>query len=114
MAIFQRSEAIIAACLLVALIVIGLINPAFWQLDNILSLVKSNIVIGIMALGVLMIMISGGVDVSFPAFAVAAMYLTIKWMLYFNYDGVFFPFISAMTMGLLFGSFNAFFVYRFR
>jgi simple sugar transport system permease protein len=114
MSIFKKSEFVIAAILLVAMIVIGLINPAFWQLDNLFSLMRSNVIIGIMALGVLMIMISGGIDVSFPAFAVAAMYLTVKGMVYFSYDGVVLPFLAAATMGLLFGFLNAFFVHRFK
>ena len=114
MKLFKRSEFVIAAILLFAMIVIGLINPAFWQLDNIFSLLRSNVIVGIMALGVLIIMISGGIDVSFPAFAVAAMYLTVKGMIYLGYDGVILPFIAAATMGMLFGCLNAFFVYKFR
>jgi simple sugar transport system permease protein len=114
MAWFHKSEVVIAGILVLAMILIGLVNPAFWSLDNMFSLLRSNVIIGIMALGVLLVMISGGIDVSFPAFAVAAMYLTIKGMLYFNYDGVVLPFVAAATMGALFGCLNAFFVYKFR
>ena len=114
MAWFQKSEVVIAGILVLAMILIGLVNPAFWSLDNMFSLLRSNVIIGIMALGVLLVMISGGIDVSFPAFAVAAMYLTIKGMLYFNYDGVVLPFVAAATMGAPFGCLNAFFVYKFR
>ncbi len=110
----RRSEVVIAGILLLAMIGIGLVNPAFWQPDNLFSLLRSNVIIGIMALGVLMIMISGGIDVSFPAFAVAAMYLTVKGMLWTGYDGVALPFLTAATMGALFGCLNAFFVYKFR
>ncbi|MDP2699956.1 ABC transporter permease [Thalassospira sp.] len=114
MAWLRKSEVVIAGILLLAMILIGLVNPAFWQMDNLFGLLRSNVIIGIMALGVLLVMISGGIDVSFPAFAVAAMYLTIKGMLYFDYNGVFLPFVAAATMGALLGSLNAFFVYKFR
>ncbi|WP_244271335.1 ABC transporter permease [Thalassospira sp. GB04J01] len=114
MAWLRKSEVVIAGILLLAMILIGLVNPAFWQLDNLFGLLRSNVIIGIMALGVLLIMISGGIDVSFPAFAVAAMYLTIKGMLYFDYNGVVLPFVAAATMGALLGCLNAFFVYKFR
>ena len=73
MRIFRKSETLIALILFGVMVIIGLVNPAFWQLDNIFSLLRSNVIIGIMALGVLLVMISGGIDVSFPAFAVAAM-----------------------------------------
>ena len=104
MTIFRRSEFIIAAILLVAMIAIGLINPAFWSLDNLFGLLRSNVIIGIMALGVLVVMISGGIDVSFTAFAVAAMYLTVKGMLYFGYEGVLLPFVAATLIGLVLGA----------
>ncbi|TBW41400.1 ABC transporter permease [Siculibacillus lacustris] len=114
MTLFRRSEVVIAAILLVAMILIGLVNPAFWQVDNLFSLLRSNVIIGIMALGVLLVMLSGGFDVSFPAFAVAAMYLTVKGMLYFGYVGVLVPFVCAILIGAACGSINAFFVWKFR
>ncbi|MDR3440238.1 ABC transporter permease [Telmatospirillum sp.] len=114
MVLFRRSETIIATILVLAMIAIGLVNPAFWQLDNMFSLLRSNVVIGIMALGVLMVMLSGGFDVSFPAFAVASMYLTVKGMLYFGYVGVFLPFLVSVAIGVLCGCLNGFFVYKFR
>jgi simple sugar transport system permease protein len=112
--IFRRSEAVIAAVLLLAMILIGLVNPAFWQLDNLFGLVRSNVVIGIMALGVLMVLISGGIDVSFPAFAVAAMYLTIRAMLALGYEGVVLPFVMATLIGATLGAVNAAFVHYLR
>lgn len=114
MALFHRSEVVIAAILIAAMILIGLVNPAFWQIDNLFSLLRSNIVIGIMALGVLLVMLSGGFDVSFPAFAVAAMYLTVKAMLATGYEGVFLPFLMAIAIGAACGAINAFFVWKFR
>lgn len=114
MALLRRSETVIAGILLLAMVLIGTINPAFWQLDNLFSLMRSNVIIGIMALGVLLVLISGGIDVSFPAFAVASMYLTIKGMLALGYNGVVLPLAAATLMGLAFGAVNGFFVYKFR
>lgn len=114
MTLFRRSEVVIAAILFAAMVLIGLVNPAFWNMDNLFSLLRSNVVIGIMALGVLLVMLSGGFDVSFPAFAVAAMYLSVKGMLWFDYQGVALPFLVAVLIGAACGSINAFFVWKFR
>ena len=117
--IFHRSEAVIAVILFAVMAIIGLINPAFLQWDNLFSLLRSNIIIGIMALGVLLIMISGGIDVSFPAFAVAGMYLTIKSMVdpnfivYFGEISPFWAFLLATFIGVFCGAANAFFIYTF-
>jgi simple sugar transport system permease protein len=114
MKIFRRSEAVIGLIVVLAMILIGIANPAFWDLDNLFGLLQSNIVIGIMALGVLLVMISGGIDVSFPAIAVAAMYLTVNGMLMTHYNGVFVPFLAATLIGLLLGGMNALFVHKFK
>ncbi len=112
--LFKKTETIIALILILIMIIIGSINPAFWQLENIFSLLKSNIIIGIMALGVTLVMISGGIDVSFPAFAVAGMYLTVKLMVYTSYQGIIMPFILAILIGLACGAMNGFFVYKYK
>jgi len=110
----RRPELAIGAVALTAMIVIGSINPAFWEWGNLFSLLRANVITGILALGVLVVMLSGGIDVSFPAFAIAAMYLTIKAMIALPYDGVVLPFCVATGIGLLFGLVNAAFVQGFR
>ncbi len=112
--LFKKTETVIALILIVVMLIIGFINPAFWRLDNIFSLLKSNIIIGIMALGVTLVMIAGGFDVSFPAFAVAGMYLTVKLMVYTGYQGLIIPFVVAILIGLACGTMNGFFVYKYK
>ncbi len=114
MTLFRRSETVIATILVLAMVIIGIVNPAFWQVDNLFSLLRSNIVVGIMALGVLLVMLSGGFDVSFPAFAVAGMYLAVNGMLLTGYSGVFLPFVAAVAIGAACGAINAFFVWKFK
>ncbi|MHA7883598.1 ABC transporter permease [Nitratireductor rhodophyticola] len=111
---FQSTETVIALVLLAVMVLIGLVNPAFWGVANLFSLAKANVVIGIMALGVLLIMISGGIDVSFPAISAAALYITVRTMVALDYDGVLLPFIAASVIGVLLGAFNAFIIDRFK
>ncbi len=113
-ALLRRSETVIFLVIVAAMIGIGLVNPAFWQLGNLFSLLRANIVTGIMALGVLTVMISGGIDVSFPAFAMMAMYVTLLWMLDGGHGGVALPFVMATAIGLALGALNAFFVHTVR
>ena len=105
MSFLRSSDAIILGILAVAMVLIGLVNPAFWQMSNLFSLLKSNVVIGIMALG--------GIDVSFTAFAVAGMYLVVKVMVALDYNGVILPFMSATLIGGLLGLMNAGIIHRF-
>jgi simple sugar transport system permease protein len=115
MARLTRSpEAAIAAVLAIVMLGIGLANPAFWDASNLFGLLRANIVVGIMALGVLVVLVSGGIDVSFPAFAAAAMYLTVQAMLAWGFGGLVLPFLMAAAIGLAFGAVNAFFVHTVR
>lgn len=111
---WQSTEAMVAAILLLAMLFIGFVNPAFWSLDNLFSLARSNVVIGIMALGVLIVMISGGIDVSFPAFAVAGMYLVVRAMVAWDIQGVVLPFLAATLIGAALGLVNAAIVHKLR
>jgi simple sugar transport system permease protein len=113
MKLLNSTEFVIACVLVAAMVLIGLVNPAFWGFDNLFSLAKSNVVIGIMALGVLLVMISGGIDVSFPAIAVAALYIVVRVMVELGYDGVLAPFIAAALIGLALGALNALIIERF-
>lgn len=113
-ALKRHPELIVAGVLALAVVTIGVINPAFWQPANLFSLARACVVPGILALGVLLVMLSGGIDVSFPAFAIAAMYLTVKAMIFYDFGGVPAPFLIAASIGLALGLLNAAFVHYLR
>ncbi|WP_419900410.1 ABC transporter permease [Roseomonas sp. USHLN139] len=113
-ALRRHPELMVAAVLVIAVLVIGSINPVFWQPANIFSLLRASVITGILALAVLLVMLSGGIDVSFPAFAIAAMYLTVKAMIAWQFDGVLLPFLMASGIGLGLGLVNAVFVHYLR
>ena len=110
----RHPEFMVGAVLLAAVLLIGTVNPVFWQPANLFSLLRASVISGILALAVLMVMLSGGIDVSFPAFAIAAMYLTVKAMIAWGFDGVVLPFLMATGIGLLLGLVNAVFVHYLR
>jgi simple sugar transport system permease protein len=113
-ALRRHPELMVAAVLAIAVLAIGTINPVFWQASNIFSLLRASVITGILALAVLLVMLSGGIDVSFPAFAIAAMYLTVKAMIAWQFDGVLLPFLMASGIGLTLGLVNAVFVHYLR
>ncbi len=59
-------------------LIIGLSNPVFFTVGNLFDLLRSSIVMGIFAMGVLIVIVSGGIDVSFTAIAVFALYATTR------------------------------------
>ncbi|WP_422071071.1 ABC transporter permease [Tranquillimonas rosea] len=62
------------ALLVVSCIVVGSLNSDFWQLANLFDILRASVVRGIFALGVLVVLAAGGLDVSFTAIAALVMY----------------------------------------
>ncbi len=96
-------------------LVIGLVNPAFFTAGHLFNLINSSVVMGIFALGVLVVLLSGGIDVSFTAIAVFAFYSTVKFLGTHNFQGsLLVPFGMATLIGLGLGLVNGFFVSRLK
>lgn len=90
---------------------VGLTNGAFFTLDNLFDLLRSSIVIGILAIGVFVVLASGGIDVSFAAIATFCFYTTTKLLLFLGGDGsIFVAFLFSCSLGLILGLVNAVFV----
>lgn len=113
--LFYRTEFLVALTTLMLCLLIGLSNNAFFSIDNLFDLIRSSVEMAILALGVLVVMISGGIDVSFTAIAVFSMYATTKAFVGMGLQGgVMWAFLLAGGIGLLLGLFNAAFISYFR
>ncbi len=72
-----NNEGLLLAVIVLVVIAMSLASPAFFTAGTFFALVRSSMVPLIFALGVLLVLISGGVDVSFPAIAIFAAYTTV-------------------------------------
>jgi simple sugar transport system permease protein len=74
-AFFGRTESVLLAAILVTTIVFSLSSPYFLTLSNLVNLVEAYSVTTIFAAGAFVVLVSGGIDVSFTATAAASQYL---------------------------------------
>ncbi|MDI3548829.1 MAG: simple sugar transport system permease protein [Halanaerobiales bacterium] len=80
----------------------------FFTSNNIVDMLRAMIVPGIFSIGVLMVLVSGGIDISFTAIALLSMYSATKILMIWNYEGnVIMAFIISGAIGLLLGLINA-------
>jgi len=94
--------------LLVVILMAGLlsfITPEFASLQNLVDVLSSTAFIGIMASGLLVVIITGGIDLSFAATASIAQYsaLTVANHLGIGWTGVF---AISVGLGILLGLIN--------
>jgi simple sugar transport system permease protein len=110
-----NNEGLLVAVIVVVVVAMALASPAFFTASTFFALVRSSMVPLIFALGVLLVLISGGIDVSFPAIAIFAAYATVKWLLEAGLDpGPVVVFAMAMAVGGLLGLLNGVVIAKFR
>lgn len=104
---------LITIILLVALVEIR--SGQFLTGNNLVDLVRSMIIPGMFAIGCYMVLISGGIDVSFPALSSLSMYATTLIFLQMDYQGsVWVIYATAGIFGLLLGAINAILIAKFK
>ena len=108
-------ELIVLIALVALGLAVGAINPAFFSFFNIFSLLKNSTVIGLFAMGFFLVLVVGGLDVSFAAIGVVAMYSTVKLAIAYFPDAPFLLLcLVAATIGAALGLINGLLVTRLR
>ena len=112
--ILSSNEIIVVFIIIALSILIGCINSAFFSAGTIIDTARSMLVMLMFALCEMIVIMSGGIDVSFPAFASFAMYFTTKFMLDHGLDGPVLAFAIAGGIGILLGFINAVLIGTFK
>lgn len=83
----------------VTCVLVGLINPNFWQIANLYDLLRASVVTGLFALGVMVVLSSGGLDVSFTAIGALVMYAITRFVVDQMPDLSIVPILLASLIG---------------
>jgi len=104
-----RNETALIIAIVVLSLIIGIKSPEFFTLANLFDIFRSSFVQLIFALGVLIVIISGGIDVSFPAVGIFAGYTAVVLMQHFewNAESLLLPIALAIIIGTLLGAINS-------
>ena len=111
----SRHEFYVFMVIVIFSIVITAINPSFFSLENLFDLLKSYSLMGTFAIGMLIVLISGGIDLSFTAIATVTGYTIAVLLLNIGDQlNIYFVFLIAGVLGTLLGTVNAFIIYFFK
>ena len=111
--LLRSHEAYLFFIIIAFSIFVNSISGSFLTLENMLDILKSASIMGIMAIGVFIVMLSGGIDISFPAIATVSMYVTVSVLNTFQ-GNLFFAFCIASVIGIILGLVNALIIYNFK
>lgn len=110
----RNNEGILLLVIIVILLGMTVISPGQMTLSFAGDIIRSGIVTMALALGLLPVIISGGMDVSFTAIAVFSGYTVVTVMTISGVDGRVWPFLAAAVVGGVLGLLNALLVARYR
>lgn len=109
--LFGRSEPWVLAAILGLSLLIQARSGQFYTGNNLVDLARAMIVPGLLSVGCMMVVVSGGIDVSFTAVASLAMYVTDRVLLSSQYAGnVILAYAMAAGLGLIMGALNGFLI----
>jgi len=113
--LLTQNETIIVFSIVALSIVIGSINNAFFTMETLFETLLACVVPGILALGVGIVMINGGVDLSGMAIAIFSAYSAITIILLLNLEvPVIVIFLLAMAIGAALGLLNGLIITFFK
>ena len=113
--LWTRNETLVAGVILAFCVIATISDPSFFSVTTVSDLLRASIVIGILAIGAMLVLISGGIDVSFTAVAVFAMYVATKTALAIWPDMPWpLIFVLAMLAGAVLGAINGLFIAFFQ
>jgi simple sugar transport system permease protein len=104
-----RNETALIIAIIVLSISIGIKSPEFFTISTLFDVFRSSIVQLLFALGVLVVIISGGIDVSFPIVGIFAGYTAVVVMQKFNLNenSLMIPIVLAILIGVALGGLNS-------
>lgn len=100
-------EKYLIGILLIYTVIVSMVSSNFLTTNTLVDLLKSSSGTLILAAGVLMVLISGGIDVSFTAIAVVAGYSAIKIAMSLGIDNIFLIMVISALLGCFMGMINA-------
>lgn len=111
----RNPEWFTAALIVVMCVIVGAINPRFFQFATLFDLLHSATTMSLFALGTLVVLASGGIDVSFTAIGALTMYSITKAVFAWWPDA---PFALILVLGalggVLLGVLNGLLVHRLK
>jgi simple sugar transport system permease protein len=110
--LMSRHETYVFLAIVLFSIIITAVNPSFLTLENFFDVLKSYSFMGILAVGVLIVLLSGGIDISFTAVATVAVYVTALTVIKPG-GNIVVAFLVASVIGTLLGLVNAAVIYFF-
>jgi len=106
----KRNEFYLILVIAVLIVILSFATEDFFSVENLFDILLSYSFLGIMAAGFLVVLISGGIDISFTATATVAQYVVASFIIKHGGNWLI-AFSMASAIGIALGAVNAFLVH---
>lgn len=103
----EKTEWILLSIIIIYSITVAIVNSAFLNIDTLFDLFRTSSRDLILVMGLLVIMLSGGIDISFMAIALFGSYTATTIMMKLGVSSILFAFTASILIGIILGLFNA-------
>lgn len=111
--LLRANEFYLFGVIVVLALTIQVRSGQFFTANNLVDLANAMVVPGIFAVGAYLVLVSGGIDVSFPALASLSVYAVTRLLVDNDYQGsIIVPLLGVMVLGGILGAFNGLFTSR--
>lgn len=107
--ILRKNEFYVVLLIIMIIAFVEIRSGQFFTANNVVDIIRSGIIPVIYSIGVLVVLISGGLDLSIASIAGLSIYVTNSILTNMEYEGpVIFAYLIAASIGIVCGAFNAF------
>jgi simple sugar transport system permease protein len=109
--IIRRNEFYLFLVIVALSTLMSIVNPNFFTVENLFDILRSYSFIGILSVGVLVVLLSGGLDISFTAIATVSQYVMAVTLARHPEVNPLFAILIPLAIGIALGSINAMLIY---
>lgn len=105
------SNKILCITVFLLVIILSLSSNEFLSIENIYDMVNNYAILMILACGLFVVLVSGGIDISFPAITIISQYIAISFISTYEV-GFLSLFIVSIIVGIFLGFINSIIIYK--
>jgi simple sugar transport system permease protein len=110
----KTNEMYLIIVIIIYSIIVTIVNKSFMSVENVFDILRSGTGQAILGVGVLVVLLSGGIDVSFTAIAISSGYISVRAIMALGIDNLLLAFIISCTVGLVLGAINGIIIAYFK
>lgn len=111
---FDKTQNYVLLIVIFYCITLAIVNPRFFSVSVLFETIRTSSYYWILGLGAFIVLLSGGIDISFTSIAIASMYVSVQIIMRTGIESLTLVFVIAILVGMFMGAINGFIIHFFK